>query len=152
MTRFTSADAFRVAERFVGVHEFDGALDNPFIMAMLRLDQDWPEGDETPWCSAFMNLVCWLCRLPRSKDLRARSWLNVGFGIPLEEARIGDIVIFTRGAGQQPGPDVIAAAGHVGFYAGTYHGFIEVLGGNQGDEVNISRYPRSRLLGVRRLD
>jgi len=148
---FSSQDAFSVAERFVGIEEVSGPLDNPQVMAMLKLDMDWPESDEVPWCSAFVNYVCWLLRLPRSKDLRARSWLNVGYDIPIVEARAGDIVVLQRGQGDQPGPDVINAPGHVGFFAGINGEWIEVLGGNQSDTVKVSRYPKSRLLSVRRI-
>jgi len=89
--------------------------------------------------------------LPRSKNLMARSWLTVGKGITLDEAEPGDIIILKRGSGDQPGPEITDAPGHVGFYAGRFDSFIEVLGGNQSDTVKVSRYPVKRLLGVRRL-
>jgi len=143
--------ALELAERFVGIQEIGGQVDNPQIMAMLRLDNSWPQNDEVPWCSAFANYICWLARLPRSKDLRARSWLTIGKGITLDKAVPGDIVVLQRGQGEQPGPEVIDAPGHVGFYAGRIGDMIEVLGGNQSDTVKISRYPKSRLLSVRRL-
>lgn len=143
--------AFDIAQRFVGTKEVGGAVDNPQITAMLKLDNDWPENDEVPWCSAFVNYVCWLLRLPRSKNLRARSWLTVGKGIYLDDAEPGDIIVLKRGSGEQPGPDVLEAPGHVGFYAGRFGDWIEVLGGNQSDTVKISRYSSTRLLGVRRL-
>jgi len=149
---FTRDHAFDLAQRFTGIEEIGGSVDNPQIMAMLKLDNAWPSGDEVPWCSGFANYICWLARLPRSKDLRARSWLNIGRGIPLEAAEAGDIVVIKRGKGDQPGPEVTTAPGHVGFYAGRTDGLIEILGGNQSDTVKISRYPVSRLLGVRRLD
>ena len=142
---------YRLAERFVGIKEVGGSVDNPQIMAMLKLDNDWPEADEVPWCSAFANYICWLLRLPRSKSLRARSWLTVGSGVSLSEAKVGDIVVLKRGSGQQPGPEVIKAPGHVGFYSGIMGDLIEVLGGNQSDTVKVSRYPKSKLLGIRRL-
>ena len=142
---------FQLAERFVGIKEVGGSVDNPQIMAMLRLDNKWPEGDEVPWCSAFVNYICWLLRLPRSASLRARSWLTVGVPVSKADAKIGDIVILTRGKGDQPGPDVIEAPGHVGFFAGLSGQFIEVLGGNQSDTVKVSLYPQSRLLGIRRI-
>lgn len=150
--------AFDIAQRFTGMKEISGSVDNPQIMAMLKLDNDWPEEDEVAWCSAFANYVCWLLRLPRSKSLRARSWLRIGKGISLNEAKAGDIIILQRGKGEQPGPEVIEAPGHVGFFAGYIPGpiggelgLIEVLGGNQSDTVKVSRYPVARLLGVRRL-
>jgi uncharacterized protein (TIGR02594 family) len=145
--------AFQIAERFTSIKEVGGSVDNPQIMAMLKLDNDWPSHDEVPWCSGFVNYVCWLIRLPRSKDLRARSWLTVGRGIDFDEADTGDIIVLKRGKGEQPGPDVIDAPGHVGFFAGydEANQLIEVLGGNQSDTVKISRYHRARLLGIRRL-
>jgi uncharacterized protein (TIGR02594 family) len=149
--RFTHGHAFDLAQRFTGIKEVGGNVDNPQIMAMLKLDAKWPSADEVPWCSAFANYICWLARLPRTKDLRARSWLTIGVGIQLDEAEPGDIVIIKRGKGEQPGPENTTAQGHVGFYAGRSDGLIEILGGNQSDTVKISRYPSTRLLGVRRL-
>ncbi|MCL2915995.1 hypothetical protein L2725_19835 [Shewanella corallii] len=61
------------------------------------------------------------------------------------------MVILKRGKGAQPGPDVIKAPGHVGFFAGFDGNDVLVLGGNQSDEVNVGRYPASKLLGIRRL-
>ena len=150
--RKIETSAFDLAQRFVGTQELGEAASNPAVLAMLRLDQKWPKGDHVPWCSAFVNYPAWLLRLPRSKSLRARSWLGVGTPIPLKQARVGfDVVILKRGGGKQPGPEVIKAPGHVGFYAGVEGKHVLVLGGNQRDEVNVSPFPKSRVLGVRRL-
>lgn len=65
--------AFDLAQRFAGAAEVAGSASNPQILAMLRLDEKWPEGDDVPWCSAFINYVAWLLRLTRSKSLQARS-------------------------------------------------------------------------------
>ena len=148
---FTNADAFDIAQRFTGIEEIGGSVDNPQIMAMLKLDNRWPSNDEVPWCSGFVNYICWICRHPRSKSLMARSWLTVGRGISLDSAEVGDVVVLKRGSGDQPGPEITTAPGHVGFYAGRTDSLIEILGGNQSDTVKISRYPVSKLLGVRRL-
>jgi uncharacterized protein (TIGR02594 family) len=164
--------AFDLAQRFVGVREVGGPLSNAHVLAMLRLDDDWVEGDHIPWCSALVNYVAWLLRLPRSKSLAARSWLSVGTPIPLGAASPAwDVVILSRGEGPQPGPEVLDAPGHVGFFAGldlssapaqilhasTSTGVLPVdatvmiLGGNQGDAVSVAPFPASRVLGVRRL-
>lgn len=146
--------AFDLAMRFVGTAEAAGAASNPMILAMLRLDQSWPTADEVPWCSAFTNWIAWLLRLPRSKDLRARSWLNVGMPIiRLTEAQAGfDVVILKRGKGEQPGAETIDAPGHVAFYAAMHdHATVLLLGGNQGNGVSIAPFPVSDVLGVRRL-
>jgi uncharacterized protein (TIGR02594 family) len=146
-------NAFQLAQRFIGIKETPGNMSNAQVLAMLRLDNAWPQGDDVPWCSAFANYIAWLLRLPRSKDLRARSWLKVGTPINITEAKAeNDIVVIKRGGTDQPGPDVIDAPGHVGFFAGVNDSTtILILGGNQGDEVNISTFPMSRLLGIRRL-
>lgn len=147
--------AYELAQRFVGMTEVAGKVSNPQILAMLQLDQSWPEQDEIPWCSAFINYITWLLRLPRSKDLRARSWLDVGIFIPvelIERAEIGfDVVILKRGGLVEPGPEVINAPGHVGFFAGVEGPQVLILGGNQTDSVNISRFPIQNILGIRRL-
>lgn len=135
---------YQLAERFTGIQEISGSMDNPQIMAMLKLDNVWPEHDEVPWCSAFMNYVCWLMRLPRSKSLAARSWLDIGRPISLEDAKAEyDVVILNR----PPNPE----SGHVGFFAGWEDDQIYLLGGNQGDTVKVSAFDSSRVIGVRRL-
>lgn len=145
--------AYLLATRYVGVKEVPGSGDNPQIMAWLKLDQDWPEHDEVANCSAFANYVAMLMDLPRSKSLRARSWLEVGQGIHLCQAEQGfDLVIFKRGPEPQPGPEVIDAPGHVAWFDSvTDQGLVRVLGANQGDTVGYATYPFRNVIGVRRL-
>lgn len=143
---------YQIAERFIGLEEVSGSAANPMVMAMLKLDHEWPDDDSVPWCSGAMNYWAWLLRLPRSKSLRARSWLNVGVAVDRDQARRGfDVVILQRGTGRQPGPEVIDAPGHVGLYSGHDDKRIYLLGGNQGDKVCVAGYPIDRVLGVRRL-
>ena len=149
---------FDLAQRYVGMEEISGKMSNPAILAMLRLDARWVEDDDTPWCSAFTNWIAWHLRLPRSKSLAARSWLSVGRPITLIEADAeNDVVIFKRGGGSQPGPEVLKAPGHVGFFA-RYEpatqgavGRVWVIGGNQSDAVTVAPFPEDRVLGVRSL-
>lgn len=142
---------FDLAMRFVGMKEVSGASSNPMILAMLQLDNKWPTGDEVAWCSAFVNWITWLLRLPRSKSLAARSWLAIGTPIQYNLAEPGfDVVILKRGVGQ-PGPEVINAPGHVGFFAGTQGDKVLLLGGNQSDGVSIAPFPIGDILGIRRL-
>lgn len=144
--------AYSLGQRFIGLSETKGTVDNPVILSMLKLDGDWPQHDEVPWCSAFVNWIAWLLRLPRSKSLSARSWLTVGQPIHLGQAMAGfDVVILQRGPKPQPGPETINAPGHVGFYAHHQEDSVWVLGGNQGDSVNVSQYKIADVIGVRRL-
>ena len=143
---------FKIAQRFLGITEGAGAMHNPLVLAMLKLDARWVEDDETPWCSAFLNFVCFVIEVQRSRSLAARSWLLVGASIPLTDAQVGwDVVVLTRGGGKQPGPSVLSAPGHVGLYAGQDATHVLVLGGNQGNAVSLARFPKSRILSVRRL-
>ena len=48
---------FDLAQRFVGISEVPGSTSNAHVLAMLRIDQKWPEGDHVPWCSAFINYI-----------------------------------------------------------------------------------------------
>ncbi len=137
--------AFDRAQRYVGeVQELAGGQDHPLIQwwhSLCGLGANQP--DETPWCSSFVNGVCWDEQLPRTKSAMARSWLNQGRVIALEEARPGfDIVVLARGKAPQ---------GHVGFFAGVDETHVHVLGGNQGNSVSIAAFPRGDVLGVRRL-
>lgn len=147
-----NVSAFSVASKFLGVRETPGALSTPVIVAMLQLDTTWPERDEVPWCSAFVNAVAWLLGLPRSKSLAARSWLHVGTAITLDEAVAANDVVILKRNPQDAGPHVEAAPGHVGFFAG-HLGSDDVLllGGNQGDRVSVTAFSSARILGVRRL-
>ncbi len=154
--------AYAIAERYIGMKEILGKDDNPAILSMLQLDNTWPEHDEVPWCSGFVNHCAWLLRLPRSKSLMARSWLSVGTPVKLSDARQGfDVVILSRGGGDQPPATVLDAPGHVGFFSSRHYtspcGMVDgssevfLLGGNQGNSVSVRGYDASRILGVRRL-
>ena len=143
--------AYAIAERFIGIKEVAGTVNNPQVMAMLRLDATWPQNDEVAWCSAFVNYCAWLLRLPRSKNLAARSWLTVGRPISLEQAVPGfDVVIQTR-SGATRDPSVLQAPGHVGWFGGLEASWVHILGGNQHNGVNVSPYKRAENIGVRRL-
>jgi len=142
---------YQIAERFVGLKEVAGSASNPQILAMLRLDNSWPNDDGIPWCSAGMNYWAWLLRLPRSKSLRARSWLNVGETITLDQAVIGFDVVILRHKLSDPGEHVIDFPGHVGLYSGRANGKVALLGANQADAVNVSQFDEALVLGVRRL-
>jgi hypothetical protein len=109
------------------------------------------------WCSAFATGIATLGGLPRSRSLRARSWLKVGTAVELTKAaaeRTGfDVVVFKRGPDPQPGPEVEDAPGHVAFFEGlSVDGQrVFVVGGNQSDGVTQTWFPAKDVLSVRRL-
>ena len=147
---------FERAQRFVGeIRELPGNQHHPAIQwshMLCALGSDQP--DEVPWCSSWLNLLCWLDRWPRSKSAAARSWLDVGTVVELHRAEPKyDVVIFKRGSGVQPGPHVRKAPGHVGVFAGydAEKQLVYVIGGNQGNTISIQPFPVDQVLGVRRL-
>lgn len=147
--------AFDLAGRFLGLKEIPGGQNHPLISWWHSLcGEGLATPDEVPWCSAAMNGVAFLLGLPRSGSPAARSWLAVGAPVGLGEAEAGnDVVVLYRGNGVQPGPEVLAAPGHVGLFGSFAHGSGRILirGGNQGDEFNDSWFPAERILGIRRL-
>jgi uncharacterized protein (TIGR02594 family) len=143
--------AYDLAARFTGLKEVKGDCDNPEIMAMLKLSNDWPRHDEVPWCGAFAGKIAWLLNLPYPVSLAARAWLLIGKKILLQDAVKGfDLVVFSRGDNPL-GPEVINAPGHVAFFNALDGDLVRVLGGNQNDSVSVATYPTWRVLGVRRL-
>lgn len=145
---------FALGQRFIGTTEIAGsAANNPLIQWWISLCGAAPTTpDETAWCSAFTNGICWALRLPRSKSLAARSWLTVGQAIALDQAEVGfDVVVLKRGEGNQPTAEVLDAPGHVGFYAGREGASVLILGGNQNNSVSVMKFPATRILGIRRL-
>jgi len=134
---------FDRAQRYLGITEIAGEKDHPLIRWWHSLTTMGEATDEVPWCSSFVNGVCWDEKMDRTGSAAARSWLDIGESIELEDAIVGDIVILKRGSNPK--------SGHVGFYAGREGIKIRILGGNQGNTVSIVSFPKTRLLGVRRV-
>ncbi|NHM19630.1 TIGR02594 family protein [Tritonibacter mobilis] len=134
---------FEIAQGYIGTTEGPGPEDNPAIVEMYAsVGHDWVEHDSVAWCAAFVGHCLEKAGLKSTRRLNARSYLDWGIPVDLVEAQPGDIVVFSRGSKSWQG--------HVGFFVKTTGAMIEVLGGNQSDAVNIQRYAKSRLLGVRR--
>lgn len=122
-------------------HEVSGPGHNPKVLEYFaESGNSWVKDDETAWCSAFANWVAKKAGYPISGSLLAKSWLDMGK--PVENPEKGDFVIFSRGTPS-------SKEGHVSIFIKKDGDSIVCLGGNQGDEVNISRYPASRVLGYR---
>ena len=136
--------AYALASEEVGMQEIKGPMHNPEIVQMFAdVGHGWVKDDETAWCAAFNGAMLERAGLPSTRKLNARSYLDWGEPVDLAEAEPGDIVVFSRG-------DPNGWQGHVGFFVRNAGTHIEVLGGNQSNSVSVARYPKSRLLGVRR--
>lgn len=102
---------------------------------------NWVGDDETPWCSIFMNWVAMKAGYEYTGKANARSWLKAG--IERDNPKMGYIVVFKRGNSTWQG--------HVGIFIREDNGFVYCLGGNQSNQVKISAYKKSDVLGYRQL-
>jgi uncharacterized protein (TIGR02594 family) len=132
-------DWLRAAEREIGTHEIVGPVNNARIVEYASYTTLKAQDDETPWCSAF---ICWcfeVCGIRSTRLANARSWLN--WGAPIAKPVEGCVVILKRGA---------PPSGHVCLFIREQNGdMITCLGGNQGNQVKYSHYPKANVLGYR---
>ena len=107
------------------------------------------EKDANAWCAAFAGHV--LSNLgvaaPQGEGgfnaLRAAQYKNLGKEVSREDAQSGDLVIIrNRTTGRH----------HVGFFVNSSDQGVAILGGNQNDQVNVTRYPNNRDYSFRRID
>ena len=115
---------------------------NPRILEYHATTTLRAQDDETPWCSSFVNWCITQSGIKGTNLAAARSWLKWTQGEALTQPRKGAITIFWRGS-----PNGIF--GHVAFYLGQTKNHIEVVGGNQGDQISIAKYAKSKFLGYR---
>lgn len=125
-----------------GIKEKKGAKNNPEVIKYFKeLGYTGKQlKEETAWCSAFVNWVLKMSDAPYTGKLDARSWLELG--METKSPQLGDVVVFWRDSKN-------SWKGHVGFYINQVGDEIFVLGGNQDNQVAITSYPASRLLGYR---
>lgn len=105
-----------------------------------EIGHGWVKDDDTAWCAAFVN---WCLKQTGTKypgSLLARSFLN--YGDETRNPLMGDIVVLWRVSRE-------SIFGHVGFFVSETADTIFMLGGNQTNQVNITEYPKSKVLGYR---
>lgn len=139
--------AYELAKAEIGVKEIVGDKDNPVVIGYFR-DSFNPQikDDETAWCAAFVGAMLERSGVASTRVLTARSYLNWGVPVSLADAEKGDIVVFSRGNSSWQG--------HVGFLDRKSDTHIWLLGGNQQNAVNVTKYAivskNGSLLGIRR--
>lgn len=131
-----------VAYSYEGTTEIKGARHNEKILNMFALvGHREIRKDETSWCAAFVGACLEKAGYTSTKSLLARSYLN--WGKSVDNPQFGDVVVFWRGSKK-------SWQGHVAFYIKSDSKYVWVLGGNQRNAVNVTKYHRSRVLGYRR--
>ena len=141
----SSKRVYNLAASYLGLTEVSGVEHNAEIVQFFAdVGHGWVKDDETAWCAAFAGSCLKKAGIPHTGKLNARSYLTWGEAVRPEEAVQGDILVFWR-------VDPNSWQGHVGFFHGKdSDGNYLVLGGNQGNQVSIKTYHKSRLLAVRR--
>lgn len=128
----------QLARELIGLREVKGGKHSPEIVQFWKdIKRGGIKDDETPWCAAFVGAMLERAGIRSSRFESAKSYLQ--WGETLDEPCLGCVVVFSRDGG-----------GHVGFCVGKDQaGNLLVLGGNQGDAVNIKAFPLSRVTGYR---
>lgn len=131
-----------IARQYLGQREIKGPHHNAHILKFWRNIGAPFADDETPWCGAFVGGVLFEAGIkPVAGGASARAWLKLP--VKLDKPAFGCVVVFWRGS-------PTGGNGHVGFVVGKDpRGNIMVLGGNQGDAVNIKPFDTARVLGYR---
>ena len=115
---------------------------NPSVVDFLRTVGQGSNGDETAWCSAFVNWCVVQAGISGTGNALARSWLKWGDQALIRPV-FGCVTVLRRSDPHHWG-------GHVGFYVGEEGDDLVLLGGNQKpSKVTIAAYPKARLLGFR---
>lgn len=125
-----------------GTREMPGGANNPQILAWAKeVGKDVAAvygADSIPWCGLFVAVVA--ARAGKGTiagPLWAANWAK--FGTKADRASLGDVLVFKRPGG-----------GHVGIYLAEDESAYHVLGGNQSDQVNVTRIAKSRCVAARR--
>ena len=127
-----------------GLSEVAGSKSNPRILKAISEAAEWLEKDdsETAWCGCIMGLWFKELGLERPKAwYRAANWASVGREVKLSEAQPGDVVVMARKGGK-----------HVTLFSKVKGDMVYCLGGNQGNQVNVSGYNVRMIETIRRIE
>jgi uncharacterized protein (TIGR02594 family) len=132
---------YETAKSLLGTKEVSGKGNNPAILNWAKGIGGWVakfyNADEIPWCGLFVAHCMKKNGIPvHDGVLSALSWNS--WGTPLSKGVPGAVMVFVRPGG-----------GHVGFYVSEDKEAYHILGGNQSDNVTVSRVAKSRLKGIR---
>ena len=125
----------------IGTTEVAGAKSNPRIIEYRRMADIALGGDDSivPWCAIFINAMLASAKVETSGSAMARSFANNKNFRKLNAPIVGCITVISSTRGP--------ASGHVFFYTGDNGLFLQGIGGNQNDSVNISMFQKKKLVG-----
>ncbi len=132
---------YEIALQEYGTKEVVGAGSSARVLEYFaKVGHKWVIDDSTAWCAAFAGFCLETAGIPSTKALNARSYLT--WGTSTTTPKVGDIVVLWRDNPQ-------SSLGHVGFFVAKRNGLVYMLAGNQNNEVDISGFPESRVIGYR---
>ena len=133
---------YEIALSEYGVTAIVGSKSNPDALKYFaKVGHKWVKDDDTAWCAAFTGYCLETAGIKSTKMLNARSYLD--WGTQTKKPTLGDVVVLWRVSKD-------SAFGHVGFFVKETSDQVYILGGNQNNQVNISAFPKSRVLGYRK--
>jgi uncharacterized protein (TIGR02594 family) len=130
------------AIRELGTAEIPGPRNNPKIVEYHDATELSANDDETSWCSSFINWCMAQAGIQGTGSAAARSWLDWGREPATDEEYFGCVCVLWRGwpEGWQ---------GHVGILCDWTDDSVQILGGNQNNQVSRAWFPVGRVLGYR---
>lgn len=143
---FRNKEVLLMAANELGVYEWkDGS--NPRVEQYLdhgasKSNKDSGLDDSIPWCAGFIAFCLESVGMQSSDSLMARSYEKWGKSSKIDPLP-GDIVTFYRNG-------LSSGQGHVAFLVKFTPQWVWCLGGNQNDEVNVTRYSTDRMTDIRR--
>lgn len=122
---------FTWAKGEIGFHETGN---NQGIEKYIALSHCGELGD--PWCAIFANAALEAVGVPGTRSAAAQSFTTSDKVSRIDTPRIGAIAVFWRNSKS-------SGLGHVGFYVGEDSSRVQVLGGNENDQVMIEAMPKN---------
>lgn len=128
-----------IARKEKGVHETPGPKATARIVEYDSATTLKATSDEVPWCAAFVSWCLEQAGIKSTRSAAAMSYADYGEDLG-NTPKLGCIVVFEWDSGGH----------HVAFYVGAASDeYINCLGGNQHDAVNITSFPVANVLSYR---
>ena len=130
---------YKLATQEIGTRE-EGDNSGAAIARYRQLAQCGQDHD--PWCAIFANAMFALCNpaVTGTKSASSQSFRSNSNFVSISGPALGAVTVFWR-------ISPTSGQGHVGFYRGETSESVYVLGGNEGDMVQIEPMSKNQLIG-----
>lgn len=128
----------KFARSEIGQEEISGNKHNAKIIAYHATTTLKATMDETAWCSSFVNWALLQAGIQGTSSAAAISWVNWGKSAGAVNGAIA--VIYNSKAANS---SLSLSGNHVGFLVQETATHFQLLGGNQGNKVQLSLFPKS---------